>query len=320
MLSRTRLSIVLVLLTAAVRLSAQTSVRGTVTGPSGEALAGVFVMEQGTQNGALTDTDGGYVLHSVKDDAQLLFTCIGYREVSVALSGRTVVDVKMEEDALLLDDVVVIGYGQTTRKEVTGSVASLKSEDFVTGSNSSPYDLINGKIAGLNIIKGDGGDPNGSISIQLRGTTSMSAGATPLVIIDNVIGGSLDAINPEEIESIDVLKDGSAAAIYGTRGTNGVILITTKKGASGDNVNIDFSTYASVQTVSRKLRMLTAEEFRSVMASGHTGFDGGADTDWLDAVTRRAPVSQYYNLAISGGVETCPIGRPSRIWTDRDWC
>lgn len=129
----------------------------------------------------------------------------------------------------------------------------------------------------------------------------MSAGASPLVIIDNVIGGTIDSINPEEIESIDVLKDGSAAAIYGTRGTNGVILITTKKGKKGDNVNVDFSTYISTQSVSRKTEMLSADEFRQVIADGHTGFDGGASTDWLDAVSRKSPITQYYNLGISGG-------------------
>lgn len=298
-----RLLFVLVLWSAAAfQMYAQPKVSGTVTDLSGAPLAGVVVMEEGTQNATSTDLNGNYSITVASGDASLKFTCIGYYDIVSVLSGRTKLNVTMEEDKMLLDDVVVIGYGQTTRKEVTGSVSSLKSEDFNVGTNSSPYDLINGKIAGLSIIRGDGGDPNGSISIQLRGTTSMSAGATPLVIIDNVIGGSLDAINPEEIESIDVLKDGSAAAIYGTRGTNGVILITTKKGTKGsDHATVEFSTYAGIQTINRKLEMLTADEFREVMAAGHSGFDGGANTDWLDAITRKAPVTQYYNLAISGG-------------------
>ena len=296
-----RFSFVLAMICMTVQVFAQSRVSGTVTDVSGAPLTGVVVMENGTQNVSLTDVDGKYSLSLSTPDAQLRFSCIGYNEQVVGISGRTVVNVVLEDDIEMLEDIVVIGYGQTTRKEITGSVASLKSEDFNVGNNSSPYDLINGKIAGLSIIRGDGGDPNGSISISLRGTTSMSAGATPLVIIDNVIGGSLDAINPEEIESIDVLKDGSAAAIYGTRGTNGVILITTKKGSRGENISVDFSTYAGIQTVSRKLEMLDAEEFRAVMASGHTGFDGGTSTDWLDAVTRKAPVTQYYNLAVSGG-------------------
>lgn len=283
-------------------LAAQQRVRGVVTGENGEPLAGVVVVEQGSSNAASTGLDGQYSIDAGKD-AVLAFMLIGYQSQEIPVDGRSTVNVVMAEDITILEDVVVIGYGQTTRKEVTGSVASLKSDDFVKGSNSSPYDLINGKIAGLSIIRGDGGDPNGSISIQLRGTTSMSAGATPLVIVDNVAGGNLESINPEEIESIDVLKDGSAAAIYGTRGTNGVILITTKKGAQNNQAHVDFSSYLGVQTVNRKLEMLSADEFRQVIKDGHTGFDGGSDTDWLDAISRKAPLTQYYNLGISGGIK-----------------
>lgn len=291
---------VLMVLGLSLSAWAQQRVTGTVTSESGEPLIGVVVIEQGTNHVSSTDVDGHYSLE-VGRNAVLSFNLIGYQTQTIEVGGRSKLDVVLSDDITMLDDVVVIGYGQTTRKEVTGSVASLKSEDFIKGSNSSPYDLINGKIAGLSIIRGDGGDPNGSISIQLRGTTTMSAGATPLVIIDNVAGGNLESINPEEIESIDVLKDGSAAAIYGTRGTNGVILITTKKGAKNDRVNVDFSTYFGIQTVNRKLEMLSADEFREVIAAGHTGFDGGAETDWLDAITRKAPLTQYYNLGISGG-------------------
>lgn len=291
---------VLMVLGLSLSAWAQQRVTGTVTSESGEPLIGVVVIEQGTNHVSSTDVDGHYSL-DVGKDAVLSYNLIGYQTQTVEVGSRTTLDVVMLDDITMLDDVVVIGYGQTTRKEVTGSVASLKSEDFIKGSNSSPYDLINGKIAGLSIIRGDGGDPNGSISIQLRGTTTMSAGATPLVIIDNVAGGNLESINPEEIESIDVLKDGSAAAIYGTRGTNGVILITTKKGAKNDRVNVDFSTYFGIQTVNRKLQMLSADEFRDVIAAGHTGFDGGSDTDWLDVISRKAPLTQYYNLGISGG-------------------
>lgn len=207
----------------------------------------------------------------------------------------------MTEDFEILKDVVVIGYGKTTKKEVTGSIATIKSDDFNQGSIASPFDLINGKIAGLNIIRSGGADPNGGISIQLRGTTSMKAGASPLVIIDNVIGGTLESINPEEIETIDVLKDGSAAAIYGTRGTNGVILITTKQGKKNSRTSVDFSTRVSFQRIYRKIDALSATEFREVLAKGHTGFDGGSDTDWMDAISRKVPITHYYNLGISGG-------------------
>ena len=277
----------------------------TVTGTVSEAatglpIPGAGVLVQGTARGAITNDDGTYSIRAAKGET-LVFSFFGFVQQEIAVDGRKVIDVSLAEDLQQLQETVVIGYGTTTKKEVTGSVASLRSDSFLEGSNASAYDLINGKISGLSIIRGDGGDPNGSISIQLRGTTSMSASATPLVIIDNVAGGSLDSINPEEIESIDVLKDGSAAAIYGTRGTNGVILITTKKGNNCGKTNVDFSSYVSFQTVNRKLDMLTADEFRDVIADGHTGFDGGADTDWLDAISRDTPVSQYYNLGISGG-------------------
>lgn len=284
-----------------VQMFAQQRVTGTVVNDAGEPVIGAVVMEQGTSNAATTDLNGSYAL-TVKGASSVLDAmCIGYNTVSTTVGQQTVVNFTLSEDVTMLDDVVVIGYGHTTRKEVTGSVASLKKDDFVQSTNSSAYDLINGKVAGLTIIRGDGGDPNGNLSIQLRGTTTMAAGAQPLVIIDNVPGGNLESINPEEIESIDVLKDGSAAAIYGTRGTNGVILITTKKGAKGDNVNVDFSTYAAVQTVNRKLEMLTADQFRAVIKDGHSGTDAGSSTDWLDAISRKAPVSQYYSLGISGG-------------------
>lgn len=295
---------------------AQKKISGVVTSLNGEPLPGVVVIQKGTSNVVQTDAYGNFVI-SVTDgsNSTFNFSCLGYKDVDVTYSGQNPFSVTLEDEFTQLNDVVVIGYGTTTKKEVTGSVASLKSEDFVSGNNSSPYDLINGKIAGLSIIKGDGADPNGGVSVQLRGTTTMSAGASPLVVIDNVIGGTIDSINPEEIESIDVLKDGSAAAIYGTRGTNGVILITTKRGKKGESARVDFSTYVSTQSVSRKTEMLSADEFRQVLATGRTGFDGGASTDWLDAISRKTPITQYYNLALSGGSQNMAY-RASASYTD----
>ena len=295
---------------------AQKKISGVVTSLNGEPLPGVVVIQKGTSNVVQTDAYGNFVI-SVTDgsNSTFNFSCLGYKDVDVTYSGQNPFSVTLEDEFTQLNDVVVIGYGTTTKKEVTGSVASLKSEDFVSGNNSSPYDLINGKIAGLSIIKGDGADPNGGVSVQLRGTTTMSAGASPLVVIDNVIGGTIDSINPEEIESIDVLKDGSATAIYGTRGTNGVILITTKRGKKGESARVDFSTYVSTQSVSRKTEMLSADEFRQVLATGRTGFDGGASTDWLDAISRKTPITQYYNLALSGGSQNMAY-RASASYTD----
>ncbi len=283
------------------QVMAQTkTITGTVIEAStGQPIAGAGVQVEGTLRVTLTEGDGTYAISASKGE-NIVFTFLGFVTQTIQVGESDVMNVTLDEDRQMLEELVVIGYGTTTKKEVTGSVASLKSDDFIEGNNASAYDLINGKIAGLSIIR-DGADPNGAISIQLRGTTSMSASATPLVIIDNVIGGSLESLNPEEIESIDVLKDGSAAAIYGTRGTNGVILVTTKKGSNDGKANVDFSTYVGIQQVSRKLEMLSADEFRQVIADGYTGFDGGADTDWLDAIQNKNPINQYYNLGISGG-------------------
>lgn len=176
------------------------------------------------------------------------------------------------------------------------------------GNISNPMQLLQGQVAGMNIVKPDGGDPNGEFKVQLRGMTTLSGGASPLVVIDGIIGGSLESVNPEEIESIDVLKDGSAAAIYGTRGTNGVILITTKRASGGEKTTIEFSTYVAMQSVAKKLDVLTAEQFRSVINDYYPTmkdqYDFGASTDWFEEVTRKNPISQYYNVAFSGGAKS----------------
>jgi len=201
-----------------------------------------------------------------------------------------------------LNQVVVVGYGTQRKGEVTSAITSLKAEDFNKGNISDPIGLLQCKVAGLNIINAAGGDPNGNLEIQLRGVSTLSGGTAPLIIIDGVLGGDLNSVNIEEIESIDVLKDGSAA-IYGTRGTNGVIIITTKRAKIGTH-SLEFSTYLSIQTVTKKLRNLNATEYRSLLKTLYPGreseFDHGANTDWFKEITRR-PMDQYYNIALSGG-------------------
>lgn len=283
-------------------------VTGEVIDAVNNPLPGVNVVEKGTRNGTITDVDGKFELMLKDGNAILSFSYIGFTSIDVPVENKQNLRVKMREDVTQMDEVVVIGYGTTTKKEVTGSISSLKEESFVKGNISNPMQLLQGQVAGMNIVKPNGGDPNGEFKVQLRGMTTLSGGASPLVVIDGIIGGSLESVNPEEIESIDVLKDGSAAAIYGTRGTNGVILITTKRASGGEKTTIEFSTYVAMQSVAKKLDVLTAEQFRSVINDYYPTmkdqYDFGASTDWFEEVTRKNPISQYYNVAFSGGAKS----------------
>lgn len=280
-------------------------VKGRVVDAAQNPLPGVNVLEKGSRNGTITDGNGDFELAVRAGDAVLSFSYIGFTSVDVPVDERHTLHIRMNEDVTQMDEVVVIGYGTTTKKEVTGSIASLKEGNFVKGNITNPMQLLQGQVAGMNIVKPNGGDPNGGYTVQLRGMTTLSGGASPLIVIDGIIGGSLESINPEEIESIDVLKDGSAAAIYGTRGTNGVILVTTKRAAGEEKNSIEFSTYVAMQSVAKKLDVLTADQFRYVIDEYYPtmkeAYDFGFSTDWFDEVTRKNPISQYYNVAFSGG-------------------
>ncbi|MDR1503855.1 MAG: TonB-dependent receptor [Prevotella sp.] len=286
----------------------QKKVSGEVTDPMGSTLPGVNVLEKGTTNGTITDADGRFELTLQTDNPILIFSYIGFASSEVTVGSRTTLSIRLNEDVTQMDEIVVIGYGSTTKKEITGSIASIREENFVKGNITNPLQLLQGQIAGMSIVKPDGGDPNGDFNVQLRGMTSLAGGASPLVVVDGVVGIGLSNISPEEIESIDVLKDGSAAAIYGTRGTNGVILITTKQAKGLEKTTIEFSTYAAIQTVAKKLEVLDAQQFRQVINDYYPTmkeqYDFGASTDWFEEVTRSAPLSQYYNIALSGGART----------------
>lgn len=282
-------------------------ISGEVLDATKNPLPGVNVLEKGTKNGTITNIDGKFSLSVTTGDAVLSFSYIGFSSVEVPINQQQTLHIVMKEDVNQMDEIVVIGYGSTTKKEITGSIASIKDENFIKGNITNPMQLLQGQVAGMNIIKPNGGDPNGSYSVQLRGMTTLSGGASPLVVIDGIIGGNLESINPEEIESIDVLKDGSAAAIYGTRGTNGVILITTKKAKNNEKATIEASSYIAIQNVAKKLDVLTADQFRQVINDYYPSmkdqYDYGASTDWFDEVTRSMPISQYYNVAFSGSAK-----------------
>ncbi len=277
---------------------------GLVTDISAAPLPGVNVVISETAIGTITDDNGRYTI-TVPANAMLTFSYIGYNNIEVSIDGRSTIDVLMTESEEFLEEVVVIGYGITTKKELTGAVTSLKSEDFNRGTYSDPMGLIQGKVAGLTITKPNGADPLAGYQILLRGTNTLTSGQSPLIIIDGVIGADLKNINFQDIESFDVLKDGSAAAIYGTRGTNGVIIITTKSARSGKS-NFEFSSQISTQIAPRGVRNLTAAEFEDAILTytpSKAGSLFGSDTDWFDEITRELPFGQQQHMALSGGSE-----------------
>jgi len=278
-------------------------VKGTVTDESGEPLPGVSILEKGTTNGTVTDLDGQFTLSVASSESVLVFSFIGM-ESQERTAGTGELNIIMVTDAQSLEEVVVIGYGTQRKKEITSSVANVSNEDFVQGGMRSPMELIQGKVAGLNINRTQGSNPNAGTDIQLRGLTSFKGTTQPLIVIDGVPGGSLDLLQQDDIESFDVLKDGSAAAIYGTRGNAGVILITTKKGKPGQS-RFDYSTYAQREFIDRKPEFLTAGEFRGLIDQGLVGegYDLGHTTDLYSELINSQNFSHYHNFAASGGGE-----------------
>lgn len=280
-------------------VQAQT-VSGTVSDASGP-LPGASVVVKGTTNGTQTDFDGNYTLNDVASDATLVFSYIGYATQEVTVSGQTSINVTLQEDAQALDEVVIIGYGQTTVKDATGAVASVTSEDFNGGVISSPEQLIQGKTAGVQITQSSG-EPGAGIALRIRGTGSVRANNSPLFVIDGVpvtneevsasgsdvgAGGSgsrnpLNFLNPNDIESMSILKDASATAIYGSRGANGVVIITTKSGkGAGTSGQWGFTSSLNIAEVRETYDLLNTEEF---IDAG--GANLGGSTDWQDFIYR----------------------------------
>ncbi|MBC7883962.1 MAG: SusC/RagA family TonB-linked outer membrane protein, partial [Saprospiraceae bacterium] len=271
---------------------AQKMVSGSVTdAANGDALIGANVLVKGTGLGTITDIDGTYSLKASEGDV-LVFSYAGYTDQEITVGTSTTVNVSLSAGRLL-DEVVVVGYGTQKSKEVTGSVVSVKREDFNAGNVNSPAQLLQGRVAGLTVSR-PGGDPNGSFGIRLRGLSTIGAQTEPLIIVDGVPGASLSNIDPQDIESFDVLKDGSAAAIYGTRGSSGVILITTKKGKKGTS-NVEYNGYVSNESIAKLPAFLTASEFK---AAG--GIDAGGTSDWYEEISQ-SELSHSHNLSLSGG-------------------
>jgi TonB-linked SusC/RagA family outer membrane protein len=278
----------------------QRTVSGTVTdAESGEPLIGASILVVGTGSGSITDIDGNFEVNMPEGINQIEVSYTGYSTQTFDVTGQSNVQIQLKAGAVL-EEVVVVGYGTQKSKEVTSAITSVKAEDFNNGNINNPTQLLQGKVAGL-VVTTPNSDPNGDISLLLRGVSSLSGSTQPLIIIDGVLGADLKSIDPQDIATIDVLKDGSAAAIYGTRGTNGVVIITTKRGKEG-KATVEYSGYVSSETVARSLDVLTADEYRAFMPvnPNESIDDLGSSTNWEDEITRNG-ISHFHGLSISGG-------------------
>ena len=294
------------LLTGILPLAAQDrTISGTVSDERGEPLAGATVVAASRSGSyAVTDSEGVFSLKT-KANETITISYLGYDDYVFSVGDEDNYIVSMvPSEANVLNESVAIGYGTTTQKEITGSVTSLKSDDFDLGSFTSATGMLQGKVAGLEVVNPNGGDPEASFQLLLRGTNTLKAGQGPLIIIDGVADADVRNINFQEVESVDVLKDGSAAAIYGTRGTNGVVIITTRRARTGTQ-SVQYDGQVSVQSIMSRAIPMNAKEFEYTIrnfAPASVGSLYGSETDWFKEVTR-TPVSHKHNLAVSGGTE-----------------
>lgn len=300
---------------------AQTKVSGTVKDANGEPIIGASVSVKGGSTGAVTDIDGNYSIANVSGKATLVFSYVGFVSQEVPVNNRSTINIKLLEDNNELNEIVVVGYGTMKKSDLTGSVSDLQSKDFNKGLVTSPSDLLQGRTAGVNITS-NGGEPGGGVTIRVRGSNSIRSGQDPLYVIDGVpldasndlqaAGGSitgvgsssytnpLNYINADDIETITVLKDASASAIYGSRAANGVVLITTKKNTQG-KAQVNYSGSVSVSYLPKKLDMLNASEYKAFAQQKNVEItDLGHDTDWQDEIFRTS-FAHNHNLSISGG-------------------
>ena len=280
------------LLLCSTAAMAQSQKSGVIKDANGEPLIGVTVLEQGTSNGTVTDVNGRYTLKTTKPNAKLKVSYIGY-ESQIITPGQSVT---LSANDATLNEVVVVGYGTMRRKDVTSSITTVNAKDLDKGVYTDPAQMLQGKVAGL--VISSSGDPNGSSSITLRGSSSLREGEAmqPYYVIDGIPGMDISMVAPDDIESIDVLRDATATAIYGSKAANGVIIITTKKGTEG-KTNVSYNGYVAFDNALKTLDMASAAELR---ASGEVVEDEGANTDWQDEVLRTG-VSHNHNLSISGG-------------------
>ncbi|MFW6364418.1 MAG: SusC/RagA family TonB-linked outer membrane protein [Bacteroidota bacterium] len=292
------------------------SVTGKITDEeSGEPLPGVSILQIGTNQGTTTDSEGEYSIN-VPSDAKLEFSFVGYVTQRISVEGESEIDVQMKTKAEELDEVVVIGYGEVSKEDATGSLSKISTEDFQKGEITSPQKLLQGKIPGVQVTSG-GGAPGSGAQILIRGGSSMTASNDPMIVIDGVpvdsrgISGMrnpLNSINPSDIQDMTVLKDASATAIYGSRAANGVIMITTKEGKKGQRLSIGYNGETSISTASNKIDVMDADEFTSLIQERFPDYEdnlGNADTDWQDEIFQNA-FSHKHNLDFTGAFNDIP--------------
>ena len=289
------LAMVLMIGTIVVANAQNRSISGTVLDATlGDPVPGATVLIKGTTRGTATDLDGKFTLPLQAGDQVLVISFVGYLTQEVEIGNQSTITVSLQEDVQSLQEAVVIGYGSQDKKEITSAVVGVKPDDFNRGNVSNPTQLLQGKVAGLSITR-PGGNPNNGFNIRLRGLSTFGANSSPLIVLDGVIGASLENVDPNDIQSIDVLKDGSAAAIYGARGSSGVILITTtKQGKKEGTTNVTINSFATMDQATNLIPVLSAEEF---VARGGTNF--GSNTDWRQELISDA-VSYTTNASVSG--------------------
>lgn len=278
----------------------QRVVTGRIADEKGQPVAGANILEKGTTNGVITDADGKYTINLSSANPVLVVSFVGYTSQEVTVGAQSTVNVSLAESAIGLDEIVVVGYGTQQKRAISGSVANVTEKSFNSGITRTAADFIQGKVAGLTITTSTG-DVTESQTMRLRGTSSLTGKSEPFVVIDGVPGLSLNSVAPQDIESISILKDASAAAIYGSRSASGVILITTKKG-SKDRTTVDYNTYVAIDKVSNMPDVLSAADYRQYAADNNVDisvFDKGANTNWFDEIMRTG-FTQNHDLSISG--------------------
>jgi TonB-linked SusC/RagA family outer membrane protein len=273
---------------------------GTVTDTgNGEPIAGASLSLKDNRHGTVTDPDGRFSIEAPAGST-LIISYIGYIAQEIKLGEDAYLRIIMQEDTKLLDEVVVIGYGTMAKKELTSAISHIPEKDFLGVGSISPVMMIQGKAPGVSITNTGTGDPNNQASIQIRGISSRSAGLNPLIVIDGIPGGNLTNLNPNDIASFDILKDGAASAIYGTRGSNGVVLVTTKKAQTDDVVHTSYNGMLACDVMKKELDMLNAQQYRDLRSTSSVGYDLGGNDNWLDAVSRIGS-SMQHTLTVSRG-------------------
>lgn len=285
-------------------ISPNMTVSGKVTDDKGSPLPGVSVQVKGTKKGTQTNTTGEYQLTGVDPDAILIFSYLGYQPQEMPVNNRSSITIALISSSIGLGDVVVVGYGKQSRKNLISSVNTVKAEELNKGAITDVGQLLQGKVPGLNISAS--GDPNAVATVVLRGASTLNSSQGPFYVIDGVPGVDISAIAPDDIASIDVLKDAAATAIYGNRAANGVIMVTTKKGRKGES-RVSYNGYVGLEKVSNKLDMMNAAELRDFLTRNGQSLaptdDKNANTDWQSAIQRKQAISHNHNLSLSGGGE-----------------